>query len=219
MSRKTVVQGVVVVALVLVAVALPAAAQAKLELTPYFGSYYALTSINDNLELDPTLEPFTEKQIPGPSFGARLSYWISSSIGIEGAGAYTSSGTRAVTSDPLCPGCATTFDGGVTTGSVRMLYRPARTNFHLLGGIGMTKRTGDGWTGYNEGLTSFGGVLGFGARAAVTPKLSFDLKVEANLYSFKPEDTDPSDGTNIPYEAKFQTDIIVAVGIPIALMK
>ncbi len=56
-------------------------------------------------------------------------------------------------------------------------------------------------------MTDFGGVIGFGFRANVTPRFRVNFTGESYLYSFN------GGGTN----SKFQSDILVSLGIPISL--
>lgn len=211
MTGKTVVQGVAVAALVLAAVASPAAAQAKLELTPFFGSYYAAMPLSNDLFDDGS--NIKAKQIPGAELGGRLTYWLASGVGFEVSGGYGFSGIRVY--DPASAGAGFSLDGSMTMVTGRVLYRLPRSNFHLLGGAGTIIRSGDAWEGL-ESLSSITGVAGFGVRAAVTPKLALDVKIEGYFYSFKP--TDPTLGGDA-FPSEFQTDFVVAIGVPLALMK
>ena len=70
MRGKTVVQHVAIAGLVLAAVAAPAAAQAKLEFTPFFGSYYGAMTITDDADNDGSGTKL--KQIPAASLGGAL---------------------------------------------------------------------------------------------------------------------------------------------------
>lgn len=206
MRGKTVVHGVAVAALALVAVARPAAAQAKLELTPFFTSFYALAKVNEGTG-------FYEKHVPAAGLGGRLTYWVSPTIGIEASGAYNTSGTQIVVDDTL--GTGASFAGNIATFSGRVLYRPARSNLYLFAGAGSVMRGGDTWDlfGYTE-LNDIGGLGGFGVRASITPKLALLISAELMVYSLDP---DGPDGTD--YESKTQTDVYVSIGIPLALMK
>jgi hypothetical protein len=211
MSGKPVVQGVAVAAIVLAAVAAPAAAQAKLELTPFFGSYYAAMPLSNDLLDDGS--NIKVKQIPGAEVGGRLTYWLASGVGFEVAGGYGFSGIRVY--DPASQGAGFSLDGTLTTVTGRVLYRLPRSNFHLLGGAGTIIRGGDAWDGLDK-LNTITGVAGFGVRAAITPKLALDVKLEGYFYSFKP--TDPTTSADA-FPTEFQTDFVVAIGVPIALMK
>lgn len=210
MKGKRVVHRVALAALVGGAFALqptPAAAQAKLEVTPFFTSFFAVAKVAE----------FTntyERHNPAPGIGGRLTYWISPTLGLEASGAYTTSGTSVISDDPAFPGGAS-FKGTVSNITGRVLYRPARTNLFLFAGAGSVMRGGDTWKlfGYDQ-LTDFGGVGGFGVRASVTPKLTLVVSAELMVYSLDP---DGPNGTD--YESKTQMDVYVSIGVPIALMK
>ncbi len=185
----------------------PAVAQAKLEITPFFTSFYAIAKVSE----------FTdgyERHNPAPGVGGRLTFWVTPTIGIEAAGSYNTSGTSLVSTDANNPFGAS-FKGNITTVTGRVLYRPARTNLYLFAGAGSVMRGGDTWDffGYNE-LNDFGGLGGFGVRASVTPKLSLLISAELMFYSLDPDGPDGSD-----YDSTTQTDVYVSIGIPIGLMK
>jgi hypothetical protein len=217
MRGKTVVRHVAIAGLVLATVAAPAAAQAKLEFTPFFGSYYGVQTITDDVDNDGS--GFRLKQIPAASLGAQLTYWFTPTIGIEGAGTYSWSGVRLFSPDG--GGAGFSLGGNVLLASGRMLYRPPRSNFHLLGGLGFISRSGDIWDLLDQnfgglgGLSTIGGVLGFGARAAVTPKVALNVGVEAYLYKLDPDTA----GTSLFNKTNMQVDVLVKIGVPLALMK
>ena len=186
--------------------ALPRTAAAQFEFTPFFASYYALTKIDDAVAGNSSV---SEKQFAAPAFGARMTFWLGSSFGIEGAGSFAFSGTRFVSSTAGAVGAS--LSGTIITGTGRLLYRPARTNFHLLLGGGIVSRGGDTWNfGFITSKTDVAGVVGFGVRAAITPKLALNVNVESFLYQ-----TDP-DGTGTEYDGKMQADLYVAIGVPIS---
>jgi hypothetical protein len=190
------------------AIAAPAQAQYIAEFTPFFTSYYPLTNVSDAVGGDATVQ---ERQTNAPGAGASLTIWISNTIGIEGAGSFVFSGTRFKSDDPDAGAVGVSLPGNLITGTGRIVFRPARTNLYLLAGGGVVVRGGDTWDfDFITKKTSIGGVVGFGARANVTPKLALNVTVEGMFYSLDP---DGSDGT--VYESKMQADIHVKVGIPI----
>jgi len=185
----------------------PAHAQYVAELTPFFTSYYPLATVYDDGSIQ-------ERQSAAPGGGARLTFWISPTIGIEAAGSFVWSGTKLSATD-ASQAVGVSLPGTIMTATGRVVFRPSRTNLYLLVGGGMVKRGGDTWdpdfTGLETtSLTNFGGVVGFGARANVTPKFALNVTVESLLYS-----TDPDGGDLNGYESKFQSDIYVSIGIPI----
>lgn len=204
-------------AAVLASAVLPStgAAQAKTEFVPFFSSYYALSPYGTKIDEFGTGELFSERMSNAPTIGARLSVAITHAIAIEGQVAYNNSGRQA-TSDTGVFGF--NLKGHEILASGRFSYNPRRSNFRLIGGVGYMSRGGPGWDEAN--FPSFtgkfdksiiGGIVGFGARANLTPHLSLDLDVEAFLYS------SDADGGDTTFSAKFQQDITVAIGIPIKL--
>jgi hypothetical protein len=186
-------------------VATRAHAQYVAEFTPFFTSYYAL----GKLATDGTV---SERQYAAPGGGARLTFWITPSVGIEAAGAYVASGTQFTSSDPTQTG-GVSLPGNIITASGRVVFRPARTNLYLLVGGGMVKKGGDTWDfAFITKKTSIGGVVGFGARANVTPKFALNVTVEGNFYK-----SDPDGSAGTVYDSKLQSDVYVSIGVPIGL--
>lgn len=198
----------------------PVAAQAKLELTPFFASYYGVQNVTDDADNDGS--GVQVKQIPAPGVGGRLTFWISPTLGVEAAGTYAWSDVRLFFDDPVQP-VGFSLGGSIVLASGRVLYRPPRSNFHVLAGVGLVSRSGDFWKFYEEQITgqpidklsTVAGVLGFGARAAVTPKIALNVTAEGYLYGLNPE----SGGNPIWDKTNTQIDVLVSIGIPIALMK
>jgi hypothetical protein len=80
----------------------------------------------------------------------------------------------------------------------------------------MVKHGGDAWDfDSNTQLTNIGGVVGFGIRAAITPKLALNIGAEAFIYSFDPDESD--DTANGFFEQKMQSDLVISIGVPIQL--
>jgi hypothetical protein len=202
-------KGTYLAAAALLGAVLPCTALAQgVEFTPFFASYYALTPVNDDVDGSGTI---SERQTPAPAVGARLTIWAGGSLGFEAAGSFAMSGTRFVSETRGATGASFSLPGTLITASGRVLYRPARTNLHLLVGGGMITRGGDTWDFANiTSKTTFGGVVGFGARAAVTPSFALNVSVESFLYSLNP------DGAAAAYDPAFQADIYVAIGVPIS---
>jgi hypothetical protein len=202
--------------LVVVALAFPRAGQAqgKLELTPFFASYYALTTMSNDASGDGS--NLKIQQLSAPTYGGRITYWVSRTIGVEASAGYTTSGLRAF-GDTSLGGTQFSLPGNVLLASARMLYRPARTNLHLIVGAGTVHRGGDFWKNAHSSsatkVTSPAAILGAGVRASVTPKFALNVSLEANIYSFDP------DGTDTLNKSKLQADVLVAIGIPLTLSR
>ncbi|MGH7613636.1 MAG: hypothetical protein ACREMW_06295 [Gemmatimonadales bacterium] len=198
-----------------------AGAQAKFEVTPFLGSFYALAKLCTDCNANNDGSNFEGRQLNSAVFGGRLSYWVSRTIGVEAAFGYTPSRVEE-REDLAQPGFsqAVSATGTIMMVNGRLLFRPARTNLHFILGGGIVSRSGELWKLLkdNQGtkLTSVGGVLGMGVRASVTPRFSLNISAEANLYSFDPTfgvGADPSNGSQL------QADLLVSVGVPIALSR
>lgn len=210
------------------ATAVPSAvhAQGKLELTPFLGSYYALTKMCTDCSEDGS--GVKAQQLNAFALGGRLTYWISNTIGIEGAFTYAPSHAQEradVTSDF---GLAISGKGRIMQASGRLLFRPQRTNLRIIAGVGIVSRGDTVWQAFKEiapdtvgaKLTSVAGVLGVGVRASVTPKFALNVSAEVNLYSFDPRLAQVTSPTNNSANGgKLQADLLVSVGVPITLSR
>lgn len=190
-------------------------AQAKFEFTPYFASFYALTTMSNDVNGDGSGVKI--EQTSAPTYGARLTYWLSRTMGIEFGGGYTKSGIRAFSNDTSTGGVSFAVTGNMVNANARFLYRPERTNLHFIIGGGIVHRGGTFWknahTNSGTKVTTPAAVLGAGVRASVTPKFALNVSLEANLYSFDP------DGPATENKSKFQSDLLLSIGVPITLSK
>jgi hypothetical protein len=195
-------------------------AQARTQFTPFFASFYALTPYASNIDEFGTGQKFHERLSNAPTIGARLSVAISRAIGIEGQFTYNNAGREA---SPDSGFGGIYLKGNILMVSGRFTYHPRRSNFRGIFGVGYQKRGGDAWDEKNFAAfkaaggkfdkSIFGGVIGFGARANVTPRFSMDLDVEAFLYS-----SDADQNAKL-FTSKFQQDILVSIGVPIGFGK
>ena len=192
-------------------------AQASVEITPFIGSFYALSSVSE--QTDVPLPSFggappgdiVREQEDGPMLGARVSFPLSGTIRAEGALGFAFSNGRLDQRPRLDPdaGFGVSGDGHVYMVSARALIRPRRQNFYGIAGLGLVGRGGEFWEDADQSAR-LAGVVGFGVRAAVSPRLSLNFSAEAFLYSFSYSSSSvPNSGS------KFQQDIVVSVGIPI----
>ena len=213
----------------LAAMAAPAvaAAQTKFEVTPWVGSYYAISSFYDD-DFDLTNVGGTGttnikvSQDNTVMFGIRALIPMSQTIGIEGSFGFSRSNVNYVIKDAIVDdGGDPLFDASrnaksnVMIGSIRAVIRPRRSNLNLILGAIVVNHNGDFWDNdaIDGKLTSFGGVVGLGVRANVTPRFALNIRAEANLYSFDP---DKSDDTELGFfPGKFQQDLVFSIGIPI----
>lgn len=198
--------------LILPLIALPshASGQARVELIPFFTSYYPTGKTQEQTG------GVEEKQENAPGFGLRASFAVTNSFALEAAGSYVKSGTRITDNDPDSPNTGTPFalGGNITTASLRVRFSARRSNLYFVAGPAMIRRGGETWDfeGLDE-LTSVGGVLGTGLRAQVTPRFGLDVLLEALVYSMDPDGDDNTFG----YEKESQFDLLLSVGIPIGL--
>ena len=208
-SDRAVRAALTVLALVVASgVAAPAHAQYVVELTPFFTSYYPLGEIDFTGSSDDVYA----KQKSSPGVGGRLTFWLSNTLGIEAAGAYLWSSPTVFINTPEYGPVSADITGTIINTTGRLVFRPARTNLFLLGGAGMVIRGGDAWDGADK-ASNFAGVVGFGARANVTPKFAMNIVVEGTFYSLDADGSDESGG--VFWQPSFQSDIMVTIGIPI----
>jgi hypothetical protein len=192
-----------------------ASAQADVEVIPYFATYYAVSSLGF---VNAPGEDIAFKQGSTPMGGVRIRVRVANAVSLEGSAAYGNSPLVGLfddpTDDPDLGETGVAFSGNLLIANGRLLYRPRRSNLYLMAGAGMVRRGGNAWDKFVEATekTAIAGLLGFGVRAAITPRLSFDVGLEAHLYSVDP------DGDEELFEAKFQQDLLVTVGIPIGLI-
>ena len=194
-----------------------AAAQGSVEITPFIGSFYALASVSEQTNVP--LPSFggappgdiVREQADGPMIGARVSFPLTGVIRAEGAVGFAFSNGRLDQRPRVDPGAGfgVSADAHVYLVSARALVRPRRQNFYGIAGVGLVGRGGEFWEGADQSAR-VAGVVGFGVRAAVSPRLSLNFSAEAFLYSFS------YSSANVPNsDSKFQQDIVVAVGVPI----
>lgn len=185
-------------------------AQARFEFTPFLASYYGLTPLSEQEGGPIAGNDFSIEQNNAFAFGGRVSIPLSPRFAVEGEFTYTRSGLSVIEEDAFGDGLdgGISQDGNTIFSSIRAVISPPRSNLFLLAGPALIKRGGDAWEGVDsEDLTDFGGVVGFGIRANVTPRFRLNLTAESYLYSFQAGDSD----------TKFQADVLVSVGIPISL--
>lgn len=206
----------VMLAAVLIAAPEAARAQGNVELTPFLGSFYALSKMCTDCNNDAS--SVRARQLNSAALGGRLTYMISNTLGIEASGSYTPSRIELSAEDTAGFALGASARGKVIMASARLLYRPARTNLRFIIGGGIVHRGGNAWKTQHDSagtkLTSPAAVLGVGVRAAVTPKFALLVSAEANLYSMDPMFGPTGDESN---GKKLQSDVLVSIGIPISL--
>ncbi len=184
-------------------------AQVKLEVAPFFGSYYATNyttfkSDNEN-----------ERQEAGPGVGLSASYHFTRIVGIQGSVAYVRSGII-----PRQPQAAGTINiltpepGALTFASARLTLQPRRSNYFVAFGPGIVTRSGKAWNlpGLDH-LTNIGAVAAFGIRARITPEWEFNIGVDGHFYK-----SDPDGSQAAYYQNRLQRDVMLTIGVPFALI-
>lgn len=197
-------------ALAVTALAAPAGLAAQVEFTPFVASYYGVTHLGEGDNGLFAGNPFTIDQNNAFSLGGRIKFPLGATWAIEGEFAYTMSGLSVTEEDGVASGIdgGISQDGNILFGSVRGVFTPRRSNLFLLVGPAVVKRGGDAWDGVDASdITDFGGVVGIGIRANVTPRFRLNITAESYLYSF-----DGGSG-----DSKFQSDVLVSIGVPIRL--
>jgi len=182
-------------------------AQYVAEFTPFFTSYYPLGKI----DFEGSTDDLFAKQQSSPGVGARLTFWLSNVVGIEGAGAFLFSSPAVFLPTDAGP-ASLDLAGRVIAGTGRVLFRPARTNMFLFVGGGIVARGGDAWE-FEDKKTAIAGTAGFGARANITPSFAMNVVVEGLFYSLDPDGSDSNGGTF--WQSSLQPDIMVSIGVPI----
>ncbi len=199
----------------LLAVATSARAQVRLEVVPFFTSYYATA-----LTAKPAADT-TERQEAGPGFGLHAMWHFNNVFGLQGSFARVWSGI--IPKYPAATGLVTNSNqplpGLLTFAMVRGTVRPRRSNYYFAAGIGTVTRSGTAWEvpGLDH-LTNTMATAGFGIRARVTPELGFDIGLDVNLYRSDPDGPEQAGGVGRYYQKRLQRDVLVTIGWPIVLM-
>jgi hypothetical protein len=182
-------------------------AQVKLEVTPFFASYYA-TNYTTRKSKDEN-----ERQEAGPGLGVTVAYHFNRLVGVEGSATYVKSGI--IPRQPQVAGTInilTPLPGALTFASARLTLQPRRSNYFLSLGPGIVRRSGEAWKIPGYDLTNISAVAVFGIRAHITPEWEFNIGIDGNFYM-----TDP-DGQQQYYQRRMQRDFLLSIGIPYALM-
>jgi len=203
-----------------------AVAQNGFAITPWVGSYYALGKFfNDQFDLSTVggtgTTNITVNQSNTVMVGVRATVPLGATLAAEGSFGYASSDVRFVVKDFIVNSsgqpifdASHNFNGNVMIGSARLVLKPRRSNLSLLAGAIIVHHGGDAWSDSTiTKKTNFGGVVGLGLRANVTPRFPIDIRAELNLYNFNPDTND--NAAQGFYPGKMQEDLVVSIGIPI----
>jgi hypothetical protein len=200
-----------------------AEAQSRVEVTPYFATYFPLVHYYESNQISTNLGT-REKQTIGPTIGAKLGVGIGPQLSLVGDLKFVSTGTL-VSSDLLdeqnAPSPVVSGGGTLLIVSGGLEYRPRRSNVLVGAGIGWMSRGGDVWDEdrYLDGRTfdtgNFTTTVSVGSRAQLTPRFPIFVGLEALAYSVEKvtvESTDPDFEQSVK---KFQVDILLKLGVPI----
>jgi hypothetical protein len=186
-------------------------AQVKVELTPYFASYYATNYTTHKADDE------NERQEAGPGIGLMAAYHFNRILGVQVAGTYVKSGI--VPRQPQTTGVInilTALPGSLTFMSARATLRPRRSNYYVALGPMHMKRSGDAWKIPGYDLSDVGVSAAFGIRARITPSLEFHIGVDGNFYKTDPDGSDATTGAY--YQNRLQRDVLVTIGMPFAVL-
>jgi hypothetical protein len=197
----------------LAAVLAPAAllAQVKVEVTPYFASYYA-TNYTTHRSAEEN-----ERQEAGPGLGLMAAYHFNRIVGVQVAGTYVRSGI--IPRQPQTAGTInilTALPGSLTFASARATLRPRRSNYYVALGPMYMKRSGEAWKIPGYDLSDVGVSAAFGIRARITPRFEFHIGVDGNFYKSDPDGDNPTTGAY--YQDRLQRDVLVTIGMPFAVL-
>jgi hypothetical protein len=193
---------------------LPLAAQVKLEVVPFFASYYAIAKT-----ARPSADT-TERQEAGPGLGLHLAYHFTNILGLQATAVHVKSGVipKYPSSSGLISNSNQPLPGWLTFAMLRGTYQPRRSNWYFAAGAGMVRRSGEAWD--VPGLDHLTDPMvsgGIGIRAHVTPSFAFNIGVDANVYVSDPDG--PEQGSiGHYYQPRRQADFLVTIGIPKALV-
>jgi hypothetical protein len=185
-------------------------AQVKVELTPYFASYYATNYTTHRADDE------NERQEAGPGIGLMAAYHFNRIIGVQVAGTYVKSGI--VPRQPQTTGTInilTSLPGSLTFLSARTTLRPRRSNYYIALGPMYMKRSGEAWEIPGYDLNDVGVSAAFGIRARITPQLEFHIGVDGSFYK---SDPDGAGTSGAYYQNRLQRDVMVTIGMPFAVL-
>lgn len=179
----------------------PALAQLPgIEISPFVGAFVPLTDLVDEEAIN-----LTASQKEALVVGGRVKVKFPGPLGVEGTFMYALSD---IESDDA--GDVVDVDASVWALSGRLVYTfglPAvPVSFNASGGVALVSHDPDIEGAESE--TDVGGVVGLGLRLDPPGLLAVRLDVEDYLYSFQPEG-EPGE----EFESRFQSDVVVSVGL------
>jgi hypothetical protein len=187
----------------------PCTAQSRVEVVPFFASYFPTTPLKDVVD-------DRDKQTTAAMGGARLRVRIGPTLTAEASVGYTASRIASEQPSGLPAGSlVNTQPGHLWFPSLRLVLQPRRANYMVFAGGGAVLRRGKGWPKrVYPNRDALAGMAGFGVRPQLTRSLDMVFTIELYLYSL---DADGGGAPGNYYSSTFQKDLIVSTGIPIGL--
>ena len=203
----------------------PTRAQEVLEVIPYAGSYMPLVSFGETRNPVASYNSVYRESI-GVLAGLKARWHTSDRVALQVSTAYVRTGwwEEVKYDDATRRGVGFSLRGNVIHSAAEVLFRPYRTNVYGSAGVSYVRRGGGAWKPTVPGTefqkNNFGFVAGIGIRAAAIPGLlSFDVTAQASVYRVEKVKAGFVFEPREPLSShKLQTDVTVAVGVPIALL-
>lgn len=213
-------------ALALVAtVGLATGAGAQWRVTAFGGVYTPTNDVGNMSEtVGGTTGTVALKHQTGFTVGLNANRWFAESFGFEGTFAYVNSDaktTASLTGDLPISG-SQSYGGDLYIGAAKLLYgitpHTSPQLFYVSGGPAVIGASGSAYNAQNgiktDRSTSFGGVLGVGARLHMTDLLCLKLGADDYMYNAHIKMYDTTDPTSrIDFGSKFQNDLVFSAGV------
>ncbi|MBK5189355.1 MAG: hypothetical protein JJD97_14020 [Gemmatimonadaceae bacterium] len=187
-----------------------AAAQIRVELGASVGLYSPLGSFQPASVYSMAL-PNGPDQLSGSAVGGELRLWIVPRIGVELAGATSSS---SVGGGNTPEGYAPSTPARVSTGTAQLLFRvtreESRMRMWLGAGAGAVQHGGKAYDAFGNPV-NYGGVLGVGGAMRLSGGLSADFGVTSMIYHLNIRGT-PATDVGLSERGR-QVDLVLRTGL------
>jgi len=189
-----------------------AAAQRRIEVTPFIGGYVPTTSLGRmrvGHVLSQPVQVTGEMQTTG-AFGGKLDVWTGRRWGFEGAYFYAPSNLRIATG-PVGGTVKANVQGGIIKAFFQATNENSGTDLFLSAG-GMTIQHGGQAFDQAANQLDFGGDLGGGLHVVMSSQVTFRIDFDFMVYPW-------SFGVSDLNFTKTQTDLLVTVGLALKLTR
>jgi hypothetical protein len=192
-------------ALIAVAIATPASAQARFEFGPLVAAYSPMSSFEPAAYYSTAL-PNSPGNLGGTAWGGQARLWLSRRLGVQVQAAEARS---SVGGGPTPGGNFAPTGAQVVMASAQGLYRPAlgRIPLWLSAGAGVVHHGGVAYSRYGS-PTQMTGALGVGSAIPLWGGFRANLGLTTLLYHF-----DLKDSTGVSLERGFMTDALLSLGV------